>query len=306
MKHLFFSKKMYCIFWATMWMISLPLMTKAAEPGSPVLSITGERTSGAEIDDADSAGKAEKTCSGVSLTLPVHFDTQARLELKFRADQISYDWDDAEKIVFSNGREPWDKLRSADMRLKYIHNYTRYWSALAGFNLGAAWEDETRDSYSYGGYLAAVCRTDFNLSYFIGAGVIRKPEDVIYIPVLGMRWNSMAENGSGWSVSLGMPRTEIRYSFNEILAVYCNAKMDMKTYRLKDENKVSPSGLLEIKGFTGGLFADIHLMKPLRLSLGMTYLFGREWEIQDKDGETIQDVDIEDALGASVGLSWIF
>ncbi len=306
MKHLFLSKKMCFMLLSVICLMIFPLMAEAVQPGSPILDITGEKTYDGKIGEGDSAGKVGKTFSGISLIVPVHFDTQAKLELKLRADQISYDWNDAEKIVFSKGHAPWDKLRSADMRLRYVRNHTKNWSSLVGVNLGAAWEDETEDSYSYGGFLGAICRTRLNLSYMIGAGVIREPEDIIYLPVFGITWNGVGENGSGWSIGLGMPKTEIRYSFHEVLDIYCNATINIMTYRLRDENKVSPSGLLNMTDFTGGLFTDIHLMKPLRLSLGLTYLFGREWEIQNQDGDTIQNVDIEDALGMSVSLSWTF
>lgn len=291
------------------WLILFfPVTILALEPGSPVLNIGGGKLFETEIEETDPRGKVEETYSGISLTVPLRLETGSRLKLKISYEQIAYDWADSERITFSNGYEPWDTLCSADMRLSYMHNWSQSWSGLAGVSIAAAWEDQLEDAYSFGVHIGAIYRADSNVGWLIGAGVLQRPEDTLFYPIIGATWNyaGSGEYQPGWSAALGVPKTEIRYSFNEVLDVYCNLKMDITTYRLDERSKVSPSGLAEMTRFTSGLFFDIHPIKPLRVSLGVMYLFGREWEIQDEDGNAIQTVDIDGGAGAGAAFTWTF
>ncbi|MDM8549643.1 DUF6268 family outer membrane beta-barrel protein [Desulfobacterales bacterium HSG2] len=303
----FFKKTWFLGFLA--WMILFfPVTILALEPGSPILNIMGGKVFEAEIEEADPRGKVEETHSGISVTVPLRLNTGSRLKVKFSYEQTSYDWADSGRITFSRGYEPWDKLCSADMNLSYVHNWSRSWSGLAGVSIGAAWEDQLEDAYSFGGHVGALYRTDSNVSWLIGAGVLQRPEDTLFYPIIGATWNhgDPGEHQAGWSAALGVPKTEIRYSFNEVLDAYCNIKMDMTTYRLKEDSKASPSGLAEMTRFTSGLFLDIHPIEPLRISVGVMYLFDREWEIQDENGDAIRTVDIDGGVGAGAVLSWTF
>jgi hypothetical protein len=61
-------------------------------------------------------------------------------------------------------------------------------------------------------------------------------------------------------------------------------------YRLAEDSEVSPSGLVEIQGYESGLFVDIRPVKQLKLSIGVDYHFGQEWEIQDAGGNDLQEM----------------
>ena len=308
MKHYFFTKMPFTIV-ILAWMTILPLMAMAFEPDSPTLTVTGGTTFDAEINEsANSKGKVEDICSGISLTVPVKLDGQSSMELTLKAEQTAYDWTEPGDIIFSSGHDPWDNLYSAELGLNYSHHWNQSWSGLAGVVLGAEWEEDMEDSFSYGGYMGFMYRTDFNLCWIVGVSFFQKPEETFFFPIFGAAWNQgePGESRAGWSASLGIPETEIRYSFNEIFDIYCNVEMDIDVYRLKDDSEVSPSGLVEMSGFTGGLFLDIRPMKPLSISLGVMHRFEREWEIQNNNGDTVQNVDIEGVAATQVILSWMF
>ncbi|OQY59814.1 MAG: hypothetical protein B6245_04775 [Desulfobacteraceae bacterium 4572_88] len=303
-----FVKKMDCVMLVLIFALLFLTVAEAAEPGNPVTGFSGKWVSEAELDTSGPSGEVGKTGIGASLMVPLRLNDHSSLEFEFSVEQSSYDWSATENIGFSNGREPWETLSSAGMGLKYVRNWNQRWSGLAGASLGAAWEKETSDALSYGAYIGAICRTGENLTWIIGAGVSLEPEKVRILPLVGVSWNQVGpgEYQPGFSASIGMPKTEIRYSFNEVLDVYCNAEMEAGIYRLEDDSPVSPSGLVEMEGFSTGLFADIRPMKPLQIAVGLIYLFNREWELQDKDGDEISTVEMENAVGASIMLNWTF
>ncbi len=307
MRHFFTQKA--CVLFIVAVMMGFPAMVRAMEPGSPILKFTGEVMADAEIDESGPTGEVQKTCSEGALTIPIRLDDQSNLKLEIGYGQTAYDWTATERISFGNGREPWDKLHHSGMALNYMHHRNQNWSLLAGVDVGAAWEDQKKDAYTFGGRVGVIYRGGSDVSWIIGAGVLRWPEETLVYPMLGVRWNQGAGPGEhpyGWSASLGAPKTEIRYAFNEVLAAHCHVEMEMVTYRLADDSNVSPSGLVEMSGFSSGFFLDIRPMKPMKVSVGVTYQFGREWEIQDKDGDTIRTVEIEGAVGARMALSWTF
>lgn len=308
MKHYFFTKMSAAIV-ILAWLTIFPLMAGAFEPGSPRLRIFGGTTLDADIDESDDAkGKVEDISSGISLRVPVRLDGKSDMELSFKGEQTAYDWTDPGNITFSNGRDPWDTLYSTELSLSYSHHWNQTWSGLAGAIVGAEWEEDMEDSYSYGGYMGFMYRTDFNLSWIVGVSFFQRPEETFFFPMLGATWNQgePGESRAGWSASLGIPKTEIRYSFDNVFDIYCNLEIDINTYRLKDDSEVSPSGLVEMTGFTGGLFLDIRPMKPLGISLGVMHSFGREWEIQDRNGDTVQNVDIDGTVATRAMVSWTF
>jgi hypothetical protein len=289
------------------WGLFFSLTAWALEPGDPALGFMGGMVFQSEIDNGDS-GDVEQSYAGLSAAIPFKIGKQSLMELKFSGDRRCYSWNDVEAIEFGRGDDPWKELLSANIRLKYVYNQSQSWSFLAAANIGAAWEKQTEDSYAYGGLLGAIYRTSPNMSWMAGISFTKRPEENLFFPFLGMTWGQKAMDGrpAGWSVKIGAPETEIRYSFNDILQVYWNAEMDMRQYRLDEDSDVSPSGILEITGLKSGLFADINPMKPLRISLGVNYLFEREWEIQDKNGDKLWNTDIEDSFGVAAALNWTF
>lgn len=302
-----FIKKI-CLIWIVLaWGLFFSLTASAIEPGPPVLGISGGMFFQSEIDNGGS-GDVEESYSGLSAVIPLHINRQSLMKLKFSGDRRCYSWNDVEDIAFSRDDDPWKELSSADIGLKYVYNQSQSWSFLGGANIGAAWETQTEDAFFYSGLLGVIYRTSPNMSWMAGISLTMLHEENLFFPFLGMTWEQKTADGkpAGWSVKLGAPETEIRYSFNDILQVYWNAEMDMRQYRLDDDSDVSPSGLLEITGLKSGLFADIRPMKPLRISLGVNYLFEREWEIQDKDGDKLWNADIEDSFGVAAALNWTF
>ena len=291
--------------------LAFPLVIEAAELENWDVRIESGYIPSADVGKSVPVGEAEEIFARIALSLPIPLSDSSHLRVKISGEQAFFDWVESDNIAFSNGRDPWDNLYSSDIGLRYLHKWNRSWSTFLGGGLGAAWEEEMDDSYSYSGNMGAMYRSSPSLIWTFGVAFTKGPEDSRAFPILGLAWNQSrpGESGeyqSGWSVSLGIPRTEIRYSVNRMWDFYCNMGMHRGTYRLAEDSEVSPSGLVEMERYESGLFVDIRPAKQLTLCIGMVYHFGREWEIQDAGGNEIQEVDIDDAVGLKFALRWIF
>ena len=309
MEHSLFTRKTPCLIFILAWMIFSPPVS-AFEPGSPTIGITGGNIFSGKIDEAGPGGEVEGIYTGISLKIPVQLNRRSSLSLNFGGERVAYDWDNPENLYFSEGNEPWDELFFAGAELEYVYNRSRQFSAIAGVNVSAGWEDGTEDAYSHGAYIGGMYRTDSGLNWIFGMGVFLRPEDTLFFPMLGLSWKEQSgrpgADNSGLYLKIGAPETEIRYAFTEFFDVYCNFELDMMIYRLEEGSRVSSSGLVEMTNLRSGLFVDIRPIQPLQVSVGATYLFGREWEIQNKNGDKIRNIDIEDAFGAKFSMNWTF
>ncbi len=285
-----------------------PLTAGTVEIGGLSVNAEGMGIAGSKIepDKAGAGGEVEVLSGGISVSMPVRFNEQFGMDISLSGNQTAYNWTNPERIFFSNGREPWDDLYSSQIGINFSYHFDKTWSMFFGGNFGAAWEKQTDDAYQYGANIGVAYNLSDHKTFILGAAYQRLPEKNELMPIFGFSWNMKGEEKSGWSFSIGVPQTEIRYSFNEMFDISCNLSGNRGTYRLDEENKVSPSGLLEIKEFGTGIVADIYFSESVKLSGGVTYYFDREWNLQDKNGNTIRKIDIENAFGGKVVLSVSF
>jgi hypothetical protein len=255
-------------------------------------------------------GEISETFALVSLSVPVYLTVQSQLELNFSADRIHFSWENPERLGFSNGLEPWNDLNSTYFSLRYIYHWKRNWSYFVGGGLGAAWEEELADAYFYSSYIGMACRWNPNWSGYIGIGVSQGLEDTRFDPPFaGLYWNQTRRevSQSGWSAAIKWPpEGNISFTFNQRWKTHLNIGGFGKSYRLADDNKLSPSGILDLVVGYIGLFADFQPSQQLMISLGVIKYTGQRWDIQNDDGDSIEDVDTDPSEGLQFTVRWTF
>ncbi len=55
-----------------------------------------------------------------------------------------------------------------------------------------------------------------------------------------------------------------------------------------------------------GLYVEVRPFEALSIAAGVDYVFARQWEIQNKNGEKIHEVDIDAAFSPAVNINWTF
>ncbi len=292
-----------CVFIAMVFYMLLPARILAFEFKSPTLKLTVKETDSARIDETGSNSTVSAFYSGVSFKLSAAKKRTSNLEFEIALSQTDYDWSETDNIKFSKGRKPWDSLQTEMISAIYFRHYDNDWSSMTGIMVSNGWEERAYDSFSTGCLLAGIKRITPKSSVLIGISVFKKPGDFTIFPLIGFSYN---KRGPGWSASFGMPETEIRYSFNDHFSLYSAFNYQDKIFRLKDDSNLYPSGLVAMRGLTGGFFAELKLAEYQVINLGFLYKTMNNWKIQKENGDTITDVDIEDSTGIELELKFLF
>jgi hypothetical protein len=283
---------------------------EAAELGNPELTARGWYIHSTQVDERSHMGEVAKTLTLVSLSVPVILTEQSKLDITVSADRIHFSWKNPERLGFSNGLEPWDDLNSTYWGLKYTNNWKKNWAYFIGGGFGAAWEKELSDAYFYNAYIGIVRHWSPNWSGYIGVGFNQGLEDTRFNPPFaGLSWNQTRRKGSpsGWSATVELPpEGNISYRFNQRWTARLSFGGIGKSYRLADDNTLSPSGILNLAVGYVGLFADFRPSRQLLISLGVIGFTGQMWDIQNDDGDSIEDVDIDPSRGLQLTVSWTF
>jgi hypothetical protein len=310
MKYTVQTKILHYFLLVVLTVLLVPDLGEAAELGNPVLTARGLYIHSTQVDERSHRGEVAETFALVSLSVPVIFTEQSQLELNFSADQLHFSWKNPERLGFSNGLEPWDDLNSTYLGLKYIHYWKKNWAYFIGGGFGAAWEEELSDAYFYNAYIGIVRNWSPNWSGYIGVGFNQGLEDTRFDPpFVGLYWNQTRSKGSpsGWSAAIEWPpEGNISYTFNQRWKTHLSFSGFGKSYRLADDNKLSPSGILNLIVGYAGLFADFRPSKQLMISLGVIKYTGQTWDIQNDDGDSLEDVNTDPSEGLQFTVSWTF
>ena len=131
------------------------------------------------------------------------------------------------------------------------------------------------------------------------------------LPLAGVVYSPAGEGpggpqAQGLRVALGFPESAVSYRFNPMLALRLSAALDAGIYQLADDSPASPDGYLEKWGFGTGLFLDVSPVRNLTVSVGGQYLFGRELNLYEDDGDEIDSYDVDPAAAAVVKVKMTF
>ena len=316
------SKKVFCIALIASGYLFHPLSAAAVEFGRPALSGSIEHISSSDVDETNPHAEVSVTSASAGMRLPINLTENSDLEIKFSGGLYYFDWRDTERLKFSNGREPWDDLYSAEFGLAYVYKWNIKWASFLGSGIGAGWEKDTDDIYSYRGFLGTNYSWGQRLNWkaTLGFGFGRGPEEkssgffsgpygTTLGPFGGISWNEKQRNSfqPGWSFKLQFPPDlQIAYVFNEHWAINFNWSHLGKIFRLADDNDISPEGLLAVSYSKSELAVDFRPIETLTLSLGFSEYFHKQFDIQDDGGNSLQTIEVYDSFGFRFSANWAF
>ena len=289
---------------------AVPLPAEAIQLKSPSIEVWGDHISSADVDESSPTGELTVTSTTARVSIPFQLSEKLDFTFELSGSRFFFDWDNAENLKFSNGLTPWDDFNSARVRLKLNYQWKPQWISFTNVYTSAAWEEEIDDAYSYGASLGTVFLGPYNLRWTLGIGSGQGPENGYWGIFGGIGWNQhkKEEGRPGIFASLNWPlEAEIGAVINEKWLVRGNRWQTGRTFRLADDNAVSPSGLLVRSVEAVGIFIEYKPIKKFSIALGGNYVFGHQYEIQNENGNKIQSfVNIDAALGATLNFKLQF
>jgi hypothetical protein len=153
-----------------------PTSALSIEFGYPALTGSVEHISSGDVDEANPQAQVAITSTLIGAALPVNLTENSNLEVNLLGGFFNFDWTDKDRLKFSNGEEPWGNLYSAEFSLSYIYKWNTSWSSFLGSGIGAGWEEDTDDVFSYRGFLGTTYRWGQDWQATLGFGIGRGPE----------------------------------------------------------------------------------------------------------------------------------
>ncbi|MFH1137489.1 MAG: hypothetical protein V1816_15585 [Pseudomonadota bacterium] len=259
------------------------------------VSVGGGLTPGMSLTSGD-RGRIGFTRANASLSLK---------SLGFEYETRTYSWGEVEKIPFGNGRDkPWKTLHSVMLHDSRHGMFNSCWGYWGGFNLSSDFEPKAREAISgsaHGGLLYS-----FSEQWQVSLGVSGGLDQVNFewFPLAAVNFNDRA--GSGFSFSLGIPESEIRYDLNPSLNLRMKFSYDRRTYRLARDSTVQRSGFARIQEGLAGLALDYKPVENLVISLGPELRMLRKITIYNRRGHRVKGYGINPVPGAMVQVSYSF
>jgi hypothetical protein len=155
-KHRFFM--LLCSLFLALVNLTHPKTALSIEFGYPSVNGSVEYISSGDVDETNPQARLAITSALVSAALPVSLTDNSNLEVNLRGGFFNFDWTDTDRLKFSNGEEPWGNLYSAEFSLSYVYKWNTSWSSFLGSGIGAGWEEDTDDMFSYRGFLGTTYR----------------------------------------------------------------------------------------------------------------------------------------------------
>ena len=208
----------------------------------------------------------------------------------------SFDFEDPARLPFGNGQEPFDTLHALSLSAQQGGALGGRWSWFGGASLDSGFEEEMDGSLSGSvrGGVGYALAEDATLR--LGAAASVSPLGARGLPVLALAVNRKAE--AGWSALVGVPSTEVRYRWGGRFATRAALSLDDGTWRLADDSPMRRKGYFSESGLTAGLYQDVDLTEAVFASLGLTWSFRRSLEVYNDEGDKSGEWDLDPALGA--------
>lgn len=253
----------------------------------PSLTLHAGFYSESGYDNNPGGREASEVLSGLSL----HMDP---VEIGYQ--RVDYTWS-------GQGKEPIETLQTISASFLKTHMFNATWGVTGGISLASRFEEETDDSLSGTLFAAALYRRN-DWIFTFGGGVTTHTIETTGIPFLGAQWR--AGNNEGWSLSLGLPKTAVRYHMNPDLGFKLELKPWGGIYRLSDDSVISSEGFLKQEGWITELGLTWRPHPSVLLDGGIAGRFNAEETVYDKNEKKTGTADREDTAGLYLRAQWFF
>lgn len=248
-------------------------------------------------NDKDLEGEVEVVSGMAGISL-------MNFEISYKYD--SYTWDNLKGIPFGNGKDdPWESLHTIEFGYNHSDMLDQRWGYFFGFSASSEFEKEMSGSYGSMGYSGVICNMpEWNLMIRVGGGVTYNEVETSGIPMIGIDWNS--QTPSGFTVSVGIPETQIAYRFNPRNTIVLGLTGEGGMFRLADDSTVEAEGYLEPESYGAMLAYVSEPIEHCQVTLGGAIYFDRTYKIYDKNGNNEKEYDLDDAAGGFVSIGFTF
>lgn len=179
-----------------------------------------------------------------------------------------------------------EDLSKIALNLGAVWRFNEKWMFRANLSPGFYGDDNVDFSDAFNAPLMLLGMWQKSESVSISAGlVVDTLSEIPVLPVLGVNWKINPE----WELSLGAPRTELRYQHNEHLALFTGLSMQGDTYAVDIPTAVDYLGrpltdtVVSQNEFRAVLGFDYKFDSGLKLSVEGGYAFQRELDYHERD-----------------------
>jgi hypothetical protein len=225
--------------------------------------------------------------------------------LFFDMDHRAYDWQDGKILGVDLSTDPWDSLTRVAPGLQYAKQMTEKWGFWAKMSAIAGFEDEILSgSWTYNPQLISFYVLKPQLKLYFGLGMLYNPVESETYPVLGAAWN--ANSKKGISGALGFPETMLRYGFNRKVALKFDFQWDVRTYRLAEDNAMTPKGYVQFENLIPGLKLEYAPAEKMMLRFGIRHHFGRKLSLFNHEEDELASEDVGASLAYLMSIDYSF
>lgn len=144
------------------------------------------------------------------------------------------------ELDLSDSRVPLpETLQVVALHLGSTWRISPEWALIAQVRPGSYSDTEadSSDSFSAPGFVIARWSATPELTWFMGFRVDPLGDNVV-LPVAGAQWQVRPD----WLVSVGFPRTEVAYTYDERTTLFTGASFELTAYAIDDPAIVAPVG----------------------------------------------------------------
>lgn len=245
-----------------------------------------------------------RAAADLGFSIPVAENRFVDLGLGFERSWYSFD----RAIGFVPGvEEPWGDVNELGFSAVYRVGVNERWSYFVGGLLDLSGEDgaDAGDSLTYGGLLGVGYAASERLR--LGLGVLvssRLEEDVRVLPLPSVDW-TISES---LRLNIGGNRAgaELAWTMSESLTLALEGAWESREFRLEDENPAAPEGVVDDQRVPVGLALTWSPSRNMTLVARGGYMLWQEYELRDRGGDKIREIESDAApyLGASLRIAF--
>ena len=221
--------------------------------------------------------------------------------------QRTYSWRKTDRLPFGHGVEtPFKDFTTLAFELRHMGRFRNNWRYMLSGGVSDSFEKEMGPLAAKGAGFVIVPLGE-KLRVQLGGSVFYHPVRSYFFPMLGFVYSGQENgSGSGFLVSVGVPRTTVGYRINSSFDVWWSLEVDSTVYRLAESSKVESRGYVEPRDFKNGLYLKYTASKYFVVTAGGGYAFGRNLIFYDSDGEKTGEYEVSNAPFARIKLELKF
>lgn len=257
------------------------------------LSIGGRAQHAFQADLDDSAGEVSVTRAGADVALLIPIGEKFKLSTGLDFEASFYDWDSPDDVVPGSGSsDPWDEIYTVTLSLTGTYILDDKWSIFGGGFVSSSGESgaDFGDTITGGGFVGVGYAFGPELTVQGGIGArSRLEDDARVFPVIGVQWKISEQ----FNLRTEGPGLRITYAANDQWSFYLRGAYEMREFRLADDNRTVPDGVVEDQSVPIGFGVEWRPTGGLSIGLEAGAIVWQEYDIQSRSGRTLNEIETD-------------